>query len=67
VSVGAQPALNGAAETGDWVAALRLVEIFYDNIFPALAGALETSTCLKNVAQHRALEGLEVGLLQQLD
>jgi hypothetical protein len=36
VSVGAQVALNGAAASGDRVAALGLVEIFYDNIFPAL-------------------------------
>ncbi len=36
VSVGAQVALNGAAASGDRVTALGLVEIFYDNIFPAL-------------------------------
>jgi len=36
VSVGAQVALNGAAANGDRVAGLGLVEIFYDNIFPAL-------------------------------
>jgi hypothetical protein len=36
VSVGAQVALNGAAASGDQVAALGLVEIFYDNIFPVL-------------------------------
>lgn len=36
VSVGAQVTLNGAAASGDRVAALGLVEIFYDNIFPAL-------------------------------
>jgi len=36
LSVGAQVALNGAAASGDRVAALGLVEIFYDDIFPAL-------------------------------
>lgn len=36
LSVGAQVALNGAAPSGDQVAAIGLVEIFYDNIFPAL-------------------------------
>lgn len=36
VSVGAQVALNGAASRGDRLAALGLVEIFYDDIFPAL-------------------------------
>jgi hypothetical protein len=36
VSIGAQVALNGAAASGDRVAVLGLVEIYYDNIFPAL-------------------------------
>ncbi|HYL58974.1 MAG TPA: hypothetical protein VEU51_08890 [Candidatus Acidoferrales bacterium] len=36
VSVGAQVALNGAAPSGNRVGVLGLVEIFYDNIFPAL-------------------------------
>jgi hypothetical protein len=36
VSVGAQVALNGASASGDWVTVLGLVDIFYDNIFPAL-------------------------------
>ena len=36
LSVGAQVALNGAAPSGDRVAVIGLVEIFYDNIFPAL-------------------------------
>jgi len=35
-SVGAQIALNGAAPSRDRLAALGLVEIFYDEIFPAL-------------------------------
>lgn len=36
LSVGAQVALNGAAPSGDQVAVIGLVEIFYDNILPAL-------------------------------
>ena len=36
VSIGAQVALNGAAEGGDRVAVIGLVEVFYDDIFPAL-------------------------------
>ena len=36
LSVGAQVALNGAAPSGDHVAVLGLVEVFYDNIFPVL-------------------------------
>jgi hypothetical protein len=36
LSVGAQVALNGAVPSGDHVAVLGLVEIFYDNIFPVL-------------------------------
>jgi hypothetical protein len=36
LSVGGQIALNGAAPSGDHVAVLGLVEIFYDNIFPVL-------------------------------
>jgi hypothetical protein len=36
VSVGAQVALNNAAATGDRIAAIGLVEIFYDDIFPTL-------------------------------
>jgi hypothetical protein len=35
-SVGSQVALNGAAPNRDRVAVIGLVEIFYDNIFPAL-------------------------------
>jgi len=37
VSVGAQVALNHATVSGDRLAAIGLVEIFYDNIFPVLA------------------------------
>jgi hypothetical protein len=36
VSVGAQVAINGAAQSGDRVAVIGLVEVFYDEIFPAL-------------------------------
>ncbi len=36
LSIGAQVALNGAARSGDRVAVIGLVEIFYDNIFPVL-------------------------------
>jgi hypothetical protein len=36
LSVGPQVALNGAAPSGDQVAVIGLLEIFYDNIFPAL-------------------------------
>jgi hypothetical protein len=36
LSVGAQVALNGAAPSGDRVAVIGLVEIFYDNISPIL-------------------------------
>ena len=36
VSLGAQVDLNGASHRGDRAAALCLVEIFYDDIFPAL-------------------------------
>jgi len=36
VSFGAQVALNGAAPTGDRVAVIGLVEVFYDEIVPAL-------------------------------
>jgi hypothetical protein len=36
VSVGAQVALNHAAANGDRLAGLGLIEVFYDNIFPAL-------------------------------
>jgi hypothetical protein len=37
VSVGAQVALNGAPQPGDRVAVIGLIEVFYDEIFPALA------------------------------
>jgi hypothetical protein len=37
VSAGAQVALNGAAQSGDRVAFIGLIEVFYDEIFPALA------------------------------
>jgi hypothetical protein len=37
VSLGAQVALNGAAQPGDRVAVIGLIEVFYDEIFPALA------------------------------
>ncbi len=37
LSIGTQVALNGAAQNDDRVAVIGLVEIFYDNIFPALA------------------------------
>jgi hypothetical protein len=37
VSVGVQVALNSAAASGDRAAAVGLVEIYYDNIFPALS------------------------------
>ena len=36
VSVGAQLAINGAAQPGDRGAVIGLVEVFYDDIFPAL-------------------------------
>ena len=36
LSIGTQIALNHAAPTGDRVAVVGLVEIFYDNILPAL-------------------------------
>ena len=36
LSIGAQVALNDAAPSGDRVAVIGLVEIFYDNIFPPL-------------------------------
>jgi hypothetical protein len=36
LSIGAQIALNGAARSGDRLAPIGLVEIFYDNLFPAL-------------------------------
>jgi hypothetical protein len=36
LSVGAQVALNGASPAGDRVAAIGLVEIFYDDLVPAL-------------------------------
>jgi hypothetical protein len=36
LSVGAQAALNGAADRRDRVAVIGLVEIFYDDIFPSL-------------------------------
>ncbi len=36
LSVGAQIALNGAAPSGDRVIVIGLIEVFYDNIFPAL-------------------------------
>jgi hypothetical protein len=32
-----QVALNGAAQPGDRVAVIGLIEVFYDEIFPALA------------------------------
>jgi hypothetical protein len=35
--VGAQVALNGAAQPGDRVTVIGLIEVFYDEIFPALA------------------------------
>jgi hypothetical protein len=38
LSVGGQIALNGAAPSGDRVTVIGLIEVFYDNIFPALAG-----------------------------
>lgn len=37
VSVGAQVALNSAAQPGDRIAVIGLIEVFYDEIFPALA------------------------------
>ena len=37
LSVGAQIALNNAAPKGERVAVVGLVEIFYDDIFPALS------------------------------
>jgi hypothetical protein len=37
VSLGAQVALNGAAQPGDRVAVIGLIEVFYDELFPALA------------------------------
>ncbi|MBV8137933.1 MAG: hypothetical protein JO121_20245 [Deltaproteobacteria bacterium] len=37
VSMGAQVALNGAAQPGDRVAVIGLIEVFYDGLFPALA------------------------------
>jgi hypothetical protein len=37
VSVGAQLAINGAAQPGDRGAVIGLIEVFYDDIFPALA------------------------------
>jgi hypothetical protein len=37
LSVGAQIALNNAAPKGERVAVIGLVEIFYDDIFPALS------------------------------
>ena len=37
LSVGAQVAINGAAQSGDRVAAIGLVEVFYDEILPNLA------------------------------
>jgi hypothetical protein len=37
VSVGMQVALKGAAQRGDRVAVIGLIEVFYDEIFPALA------------------------------
>ncbi len=36
LSVGAQVALNGAAPSGDRIAVIGLVEVFYDVIFPVL-------------------------------
>jgi hypothetical protein len=36
ISLGPQIALNGARQSGDRVAVLGLLEIFYDEIFPAL-------------------------------
>ena len=36
LSIGAQVALNGAANSGDRAAIIGLVEIFYDDIFPSL-------------------------------
>jgi hypothetical protein len=36
VSIGAQVALNGAAQAGDRIAVIGLVEVFYDEIFPTL-------------------------------
>jgi hypothetical protein len=37
LSVGAQVALNGAAPSGDHVALIGLVEVFYDDLFPVLS------------------------------
>lgn len=37
LSVGAQVAINGAAQSGDRVAVIGLVEVFYDEIWPTLA------------------------------
>jgi hypothetical protein len=37
VSVGPQVGLNGAAQPGDRVAVIGLIEVFYDEIFAALA------------------------------
>src|SRR5262249_52269942 len=36
LSLGSQVALNGAAQNGDRVAVIGLVEVFYDDIFPVL-------------------------------
>jgi len=36
VSVGAQVALNGAAQPGDRAAVIGLIEVFYDELFPTL-------------------------------
>jgi hypothetical protein len=36
LSVGAQIALNGAAPSGDRIAIISLLEVFYDDIFPVL-------------------------------
>jgi hypothetical protein len=36
LSVGGQVTLNGAAASGDRIAVIGLVEVFYDNIFPVL-------------------------------
>ncbi len=37
LSVGAQAALNATAPQGDRIAVIGLFELFYNNVFPALA------------------------------
>jgi hypothetical protein len=37
LSIGAQVALNGAASSGDRIAVIGFIEVFYDDIFPVLS------------------------------